>query len=350
MVSAVGNKPRGRGMAEATAGKQDCEVKYVRTRVKAKKQDYVVGFLLGFLEERRSRSHCYVYSDDAAAVPCSLLFGRNSSSASFGVMSQNQQRSVDVRGRVVMVNGSNRGIGRAILEGFLQRGASKAYAAARSVTSVEDLVERYGRDRVIPIRLDVTDQSSIDEAAAIAQDVDVVVNNAGILDLIEPLGEQSHEFVASLQRQMDVNVLGLVRMSLAFLPILEKKSGGGAFVQINSTSSLRCPGAHFTGYAASKAAAYSIVQGLRSSTHNTLIVSVHPGPIATDMVDQFGARDRSEPAEQVAEAIVEALKEGSFLVFPDTISKKIGEAYMPYAEAIVLPTTKHPSTPSPDDK
>ena len=338
MVSAVGNKPRGRGMAEATAGKQDCEVKYVRTRVKAKKQDYVVGFLLGFLEERRSRSHCYVYSDDAAAVPCSLLFGRNSSSASFGVMSQNQQRSVDVRGRVVMV------------EGFLQHGASKAYAAARSVSSVEDLVERYGRDRVIPICLDVTDQSSIDKAAAIAQDVDVVVNNAGILDLIEPLGEQSHEFVASLQRQMDVNVLGLVRMSLAFLPILEKKSGGGAFVQINSTSSLRCPGAHFTGYAASKSAAYSIVQGLRSSTHNTLIVSVHPGPIATDMVDQFGARDRSEPAEQVAEAIVEALKEGSFLVFPDTISKKIGEAYMPYAEAIVLPTTKHPSTPSPDDK
>ncbi len=124
------------------------------------------------------------------------------------------------------------------------------------------------------------------------------------------------------------------------------------FVQINSTSSLRCPGAHFTGYAASKSAAYSIVQGLRSSTHNTLIVSVHPGPIATDMVDQFGARDRSEPAEQVAEAIVEALKEGSFLVFPDTISKKIGEAYMPYmyaeATCIVLPTTKPPSPPSAD--
>lgn len=276
-----------------------------------------------------------------------------SSTRRFGVMSQNQKRSVDVRGLVVMVNGSNRGIGRAILEGFLHHGASKAYAAVRSVSSVEDLVEKYGRDRVIPLRLDVTDQSSIDEAAAIAQDVDVVVNNAGILDLIEPLGKQRRKFVASLQRQMDVNVLGLVRMSLAFLPILEKKSGGGAFVQINSTSSLRCPGAHFTGYAASKSAAYAIVQGLRSSAHNTLIVSVHPGPIATDMVDQFGARDRSEPAEQVAEAIVEALKEGSFLVFPDTISKKIGEAYMPYAEAIVLPTTKPPSPPSPpspDDK
>ena len=160
-----------------------------------------------------------------------------SSTRRFGVMSQNQKRSVDVRGLVVMVNGSNRGIGRAILEGFLHHGASKAYAAVRSVSSVEDLVEQYGRDRVIPICLDVTDQSSIDEAAAIAQDVDVVVNNAGILDLIEPLGKQRRKFVASLQRQMDVNVLGLVRMSPAFLPILEKKSGGGAFVQINSTSS-----------------------------------------------------------------------------------------------------------------
>ena len=61
------------------------------------------------------------------------------------------------------------------------------------------------------------------------------------------------------------------------------------------------------------------------------------------MVDQFGARNRSEPAEQVAEAIVEALKDGEFLVFPDSASRKIGEAYMPFAESIILPTTKPPS-------
>ena len=255
-----------------------------------------------------------------------------------------KQRSIDIRGCVVLINGANRGIGKAILEGFLQHGASKVYAAVRSVSSVDELVERYGKDRVMPIQLDVTDQTSIDQAAAIAQDVDIVVNNAGILDLTEPMGERSREFIPSMQKQMDVNVFGLVRMAQAFIPMLEKKSSGGAFVQINSTSSLRCPGAHFTGYAASKAAAYSVVQGLRSSAHKTAIVSVHPGPIATDMVDQFGARSRSEPAEQVADAIVEALGEGEFLVFPDSISRKIGQAYMPFAESIVLPTTNPPSS------
>ena len=266
----------------------------------------------------------------------------SSHKASSGVMPPPKQRSIDVRGRVALVNGANRGIGKAILEGFLQHGASKVYAAVRSVSSVDHLVERFGEDRVVPIRLDVTDQTSIGQAAAIAQDVEIVVNIAGVLDLIEPMGEQSHEFISSMQKQMDINVFGLVRMAQAFIPILEKKSGGGAFVQINSTSSLRCPGAHFTGYAASKAAAYSFVQGLRSSSPKTAIISVHPGPIATDMVDQFAARNRSEPPEQVAEAIVGALKEGDFLVFPDSISRKIGQAYMPFAESIVLPTTNPP--------
>mmetsp|Transcript_46170 Transcript_46170/g.88923 ORF Transcript_46170/g.88923 Transcript_46170/m.88923 type:complete len:203 (+) Transcript_46170:2-610(+) len=193
--------------------------------------------------------------------------------------------------------------------------------------------------------MDMSDPTTIRRAAEIAQDVDLVVNNAGILDIAEPLGKDDDNdadkgndaFVVSLEKQMNVNVFGLVHMAQQFGPILERHAvegrGKGAFVQINSTSSLRCPAPSFSGYAASKAVAFSITQGLPGSLPNTLVLSVHPGPIATDMVDQFGGRDRSEPPQQVFEAILHALEEGNqFMVYTDTFSRNMGEDYKDFAK------------------
>ena len=268
-------------------------------------------------------------------------------------------QSFYVKDKICLVSGANRGIGLAILEGLLRHGASKVYAAVRTLSSVDQLVIKYGCDRVVPLKLDKSDPTSIREAANVAQDVQCVVNNAGILVLAEPFANggdeaKNDEFVDALQNQMDVNVMGLVRMAQAFTPILEK-NGGGAFVVINSASSMRCPGsasgrsgATFTGYAASKAASYVITQGLRASLPNTVVVSVHPGPIATDMVDQYGAKGRSETPDIVPEAIVKALREGTFLVYPDAAAQRIGDAYANFADAIILPETTPPVPRHPD--
>ena len=263
-------------------------------------------------------------------------------------------QSFDIKDKICLVSGANRGIGLAILEGLHRHGASKVYAGVRTLSSVDQLVAKYG-SKVVPLKLDKSNPATIKETANVAQDVQCVVNNAGILVLAEPFANggdeaKNDEFVDALQNQMDVNVVGLVRMAQAFAPILEK-NGGGAFVVINSASSMRCPGsasgrsgATFTGYAASKAASYAITQGLRASLSNTVVVSVHPGPIATDMVDQYGAKGRSETPDVIPEAIVKALREGTFLVYPDAAARKIGDAYAQFADAIILPETAPPTS------
>jgi short-subunit dehydrogenase len=95
--------------------------------------------------------------------------------------------------------------------------------------------------------------------------------------------------------------------------------------------------ASFATYSASKAAAYSITQALREQLEEqgTHVLSIHPGPIATDMAQGAGLGEIAEPPALVAEAILKALEEGSFHVFPDTMAKQIGSAYQTFAENVV---------------
>jgi short-subunit dehydrogenase len=124
-------------------------------------------------------------------------------------------------------------------------------------------------------------------------------------------------------------------MARAFAPVL-KSNGGGAFAQLNSVVSMKCfP--EFATYCASKAASYSVTQALKSllKDQGTLVVSVHPGPIATDMGDAAGLTEIAEPPELVGEAIVSSLKAGEMHCFPDSMAKQIGEAYNSFAQNVV---------------
>ncbi|MEX0614400.1 MAG: SDR family oxidoreductase [Methylophaga sp.] len=238
---------------------------------------------------------------------------------------------IDVQGKAALVTGANRGIGKAIAVEFIQQGAAKVYLAVRNTDSVKPLLQQYG-DKVAVIELDVADAASISRAAQIAEDVQIVVNNAGVLKNATALDPAAIE---ALDYQMQINVVGLMRMAQAFAPVL-KQNGGGAFVQLNSIASVRAfP--DFVTYAASKAAAYSITQALQSqlAEQGTAVVSVHPGPIKTDMATDAGFEDIADPPEVVAQAIVAALRAGEFHVFPDTMAKELWTAYKGFAEQVI---------------
>jgi NAD(P)-dependent dehydrogenase (short-subunit alcohol dehydrogenase family) len=239
--------------------------------------------------------------------------------------------SFSVQDKVALVTGANRGIGKSIVETLLKNGAKKVYAAVRNPDSAADLVRASG-GRVVAVELDLAKPETVTAAAKTAKDVQLVVNNAGVLKTAGPLDVGA---IDALRFEIDVNVFGLMRVAQAFAPVLAA-NGGGAFVQLNSVVSLKCF-ADFATYSASKAAAYSITQGLRDKLkpQGTLVVSVHPGPIATDMADAAGLGAVAEPASLVADGIVAALAAGEFHVFPDSMARKFWSAYQGFARAVV---------------
>jgi len=238
---------------------------------------------------------------------------------------------MNIQNKTILITGANRGIGKTILETVLQRGAAKVYAAVRDVTTVQPLIERFGA-KVVALEIDLTKPDTVTAAANVATDVDVVINNAGVL---KPVNALDPAAFATLDFELDINVYGLLRVAQAFAPVL-KANGGGALVQLNSVASIKSF-ADFSTYAATKAASYSLTQALRDSLadQGTQVVSVHPGPIATDMADSAGFTEIAESPAVVAEGIIEALANESFHVFPDTMAKQVGGVYQSFAENVV---------------
>ena len=239
--------------------------------------------------------------------------------------------SFDVQGNTALVTGANRGIGKAITESLLHNGAAKVYAAVRNPASADALVAAHG-DKIVPVEFDLTKPETIKAAAATAHDVELVINNAGVLKTANPFADNAME---ALDFEMNANVYGLLHTAREFAPVL-KANGGGAFVQLNSVASMKSF-ADFATYCASKAAAYSITQSLRTALQKqgTTVVSVHPGPIATDMGDAAGFSDVAEPPELVGESIVATLKAGEFHAFPDSMAKQVGGAYQDFAKNVI---------------
>jgi short-subunit dehydrogenase len=137
-----------------------------------------------------------------------------------------------------------------------------------------------------------------------------VINNAGVLSKTNPLDGNAIE---ALKSEMDVNVYGLMAMAQAYAPIL-KKNSGSAFVQINSVASFRCSGKDVATYSATKAAAYSITQALAQelAPHDVRVLSVHPGPVRTEMLPER-LHALAEAPSAVAEEVIRALEDGTLL-------------------------------------
>ena len=220
---------------------------------------------------------------------------------------------MNVEGAAALVTGANRGLGAAIAQALLDAGAT-VYGAARDNTSITN------RD-VIPIRLDVTSDDDIADAARTCGDVSLVVNNAGILRSSTSLAPGA---VDAARAEMETNFIGPMRMARAFAPVL-RDNGGGALVNVLSVLSFMSMPQGAT-YSASKAAAWSLTNALRIELRRqgTLVVAVHAGFIDTDMAAAVSAAKISP--QSVAAQIVAAIEADAEEVLADPTSEAVKAA------------------------
>lgn len=225
-------------------------------------------------------------------------------------------------GRVVLVTGANGGLGGHFVTRALELGAARVYAAARTPKVWSD-------ERITPLRLDLTDPESIAEAAALATDVDLVVNNAGIA----PQGDSIQGPEDELRAVLETNFFGTVRVSKAFAPVLAQ-NGGGTLLNVLSTAAwISVP----TGYGASKAAAWSATNALRVelAAQGTQVVGLMMGMVDTPMSKRWDVPKVS--AESVVDQAYNGVASGALEVLADEPTRELksalstpGEQLYPY--------------------
>lgn len=228
---------------------------------------------------------------------------------------------VNIKGSTVVVTGGQRGLGKAIADEFLARGARKVYATARSPKPSDD-------PRVVSIPLDVTDANSVAALAQAAPDATIVVNNAGTL------GDRSllSSDIEDIRAVFETNYFGPLRVAKAFAPILAR-NGGGALVDIHSVLSW----VSGTGsYGDSKAALWSGTNSLRIELRDqrTLVTGVHLGYTDTDMVKDVDA-EKNDPKD-VARQIVDGIEVDATEVLADDVTRHFKAALSGPLEALQL--------------
>jgi NAD(P)-dependent dehydrogenase (short-subunit alcohol dehydrogenase family) len=216
-----------------------------------------------------------------------------------------------IENATALVTGANRGIGLAFAAELLARGARKVYAAARDPATIS-------QRGVHPLRLDVNKPEDVAAAAALASDVTLVVNNAGIA---QPGGFLANDSEETARRIFETNFFGMLRMSKAFAPIL-KAHGGGAIVNVLSVASW-VNGGELAAYSASKSAAWSLTNALRSelAAQGTQVLALHMGYVDTDLTRGFDL-PKSSP-EAIVKRALDGLESGLDEVLADEITLQV---------------------------
>jgi NAD(P)-dependent dehydrogenase (short-subunit alcohol dehydrogenase family) len=216
-----------------------------------------------------------------------------------------------IANKTVLVTGANRGIGQALVEEALRRGAARVYAGTRQPLVHSD-------ERVTPVTLDVTNAAQTQAALERVASLDILINNAG-LALYDDLSDR-----AVLEQHLAVNFFGTYGVTQAFLPLLVRSRG--AIVNVLSVTAFAAMPL-IPAYSISKAAAFSLSQSLRAllAGRGVTVHAVLAGPVDTDM--SRGLDIPKASPESVARAIFDGVENGDEDIFPDPMSASMAESW-----------------------
>jgi NAD(P)-dependent dehydrogenase (short-subunit alcohol dehydrogenase family) len=216
-----------------------------------------------------------------------------------------------IQDKAVLVTGANRGIGQALVQEALSRGARRVYAGTRQSLEHPD-------ERVTPVILDVTDAGQIRAAIESISSLDVLINNAGVA-IYDDLSDRD-----ALEQHLAVNLYGNYDVTQASLPLLTRSRG--AIVNVLSVAAFAALPI-IPAYSVSKAAAFSLSQSLRAllAGRGVTVHAVMPGPVDTDMNAGLDI-PKASPAS-VAAAIFDGLENGEEEIFPDPMSALMTESW-----------------------
>jgi NAD(P)-dependent dehydrogenase (short-subunit alcohol dehydrogenase family) len=218
---------------------------------------------------------------------------------------------MNIENKTILITGANRGIGRALVNEALRRGAKRVYAGTRGALQNAD-------KRVTPLTLDVTSISQIRQAVDEVDTLDVLINNAGIA-IYDDLSN-----LEVIEQHLAVNFLGLLKVTHAFLPLLRRSKGA----IVNNLSLVALAGLPvIPAYSSSKAASFNMTQSLRAllAGQGITVHAVVLGPIDTDMNRGFEIPKASP--ESAAEGIFDGLEKGEEDIFPDPASRSIAASW-----------------------
>jgi NAD(P)-dependent dehydrogenase (short-subunit alcohol dehydrogenase family) len=216
---------------------------------------------------------------------------------------------MDISTATALVTGANRGLGRALAQELVARGAT-VYGAARR----PDQIDLPG---VKAIRIDVTDPASVAAAAEEVRDITVLINNAGSSTGADLLTGSWDD----VRLEMETHYLGTLGMIRAFAPVIESQ-GGGAILNILSVLSwvtFPAVGA----YSAAKSAQWSLTNEVRQqlAPRGITVSGLHVGYMDTDMARHV-AEPKTDPAD-VARAAVDGIAAGAPEIVVDDLSRRI---------------------------
>ena len=225
-----------------------------------------------------------------------------------------------IEGSVVLLTGANGGIGRALTQELLRRGAAKIYLGARDIASLEPMLA--GSDRLVALTLDVTKPEQIASASKTAADVTLLINNAGAAAFTGALSAQG---TAGARQEMEVNYFGVLALvqALRDTPAFQK---GGAVVNLLSILSLVTLPVAGT-YSAAKAAELALTRTLRAELKNRGVQVLGVLPVQVDTALGAPLPEPKLTPMEVASGTLDALEAGEEEVFPGALSQGAAEAF-----------------------